>query len=207
MKKKIQTAIIAIIVSSMGVVKAADLPREPAPYYADRAPITVYNWAGFYAGANAGYEWGKVTNFALDPHGFMGGLQAGYNWQSGQFVLGGETDLQWSGADDTFASYKFSNPWFGTLRARAGIAINNILAYGTLGLAYGGLKEELFGISEQKTHVGWTAGLGMEVGLTMNWSAKVEYLYMDLSNRVYANTGSDNGLQASVLRFGVNYHF
>ena len=42
--------------------------------------------------------------------------------------------------------------------------------------------------------MGWTAGLGMEVGFTPNWSAKVEYLYMDLSNRAYSITGVDNGL-------------
>jgi outer membrane immunogenic protein len=47
----------------------------------------------------------------------------------------------------------------------------------------------------------------MEVGFTPNWSAKVEYLYMDLGNRFYTLTGTDNGLQASYLRFGVNYHF
>ena len=35
--------------------------------------------------------------------GIAGGIQVGYNWQSGQFVFGGETDLQLSGADDTFA--------------------------------------------------------------------------------------------------------
>jgi hypothetical protein len=97
-------------------------------------------------------------------------LQAGYNWQNGQFVFGGETDLQVTGADDTFAPYKFSNPWFGTLRARAGYAMNNILLYGTLGLAYGGVKGELGGLDESKTHTGWTGGLGMEVGFTPNWS-------------------------------------
>jgi outer membrane immunogenic protein len=47
----------------------------------------------------------------------------------------------------------------------------------------------------------------MEVGFTPNWSAKVENLYMDLGNRVYTLTGTDNGLQASYLRIGVNYHF
>ena len=61
--------------------------------------------------------------------------------QFGQFVFGAETDLQVSGADDTFASWKFSNPWFGTLRGRAGVAMNNVMFYGTLGLAYGTLED------------------------------------------------------------------
>jgi outer membrane immunogenic protein len=107
----------------------------------------------------------------------------------------------------THSLYKFSNPWFGTLRGRAGFAINNILLFATFGLAYGGVKGELGGIDESKTHLGWGGGLGMEVGFTPNWSAKVEYLYMDLGNRAYSITGVDNGLQASYLRLGINYHF
>ena len=47
----------------------------------------------------------------------------------------------------------------------------------------------------------------MEVGFTPNWTAKVEYLYMDLGSRSFSGTGTDNGLQSSYLRFGVNYHF
>ena len=47
----------------------------------------------------------------------------------------------------------------------------------------------------------------MEVGFTPNWSAKVEYLYMDLNDRHYTITGANNGYEASMLRFGVNYHF
>jgi outer membrane immunogenic protein len=201
--------ILALTVATMaaGAATAADLPRGPSPYYSSPAPIGLYNWGGLYAGVNAGYEWGKISNSSIDPSGIEGGLQAGYNWQNGQFVFGGETDLQVTGADDTFAPYKFSNPWFGTLRARAGYAMNNILLYGTLGLAYGGVKGELGGLDESKTHTGWTGGLGMEVGFTPNWSAKVEYLYMDLGNRAYSITGVDNGLQANMLRFGLNYHF
>ena len=189
-----------------GAAVAADLPRGPTPYYSNPAP-SVYNWGGFYAGANLGYEWGKVTNIAINPNGIMGGLQAGYNWQSGAFVFGGETDIQASAADDTFAPWKFSNPWFGTLRARAGYAMNNILVYGTFGLAYGGLHGEIPGLDENKTELGWTGGAGMEVGFAPNWSAKVEYLYMELGDRAFSITGMDNGLQSSIFRFGVNYHF
>lgn len=205
--KKVILAVALAAGATAGTATAADLPRGPMPYYSNPAPVGVYNWGGFYAGVNAGYEWGKITNSSINPSGIAGGVQAGYNWQSGQFVLGGETDIQVSAADDTFAPYKFSNPWFGTLRARAGYAVNNILFYGTLGLAYGGVKAEAFGTDESKTHTGWTGGLGMEVGFAPNWSAKVEYLYMDLGNRSYSLTGVDNGLQSSVLRFGINYHF
>src|SRR5690348_5505729 len=89
MKKHILGALT--IIATVGGAEAADLTRGPAPYYS--APA-VYNWAGFYAGINAGYEWGKITNLGLNPNGFAGGIQAGYNWQTGGFVFGGETDIQ-----------------------------------------------------------------------------------------------------------------
>ncbi len=206
MKKTIFAVTVTTMAAASGAALAADLPRGPAPYYSAPAPA-VFNWSGPYAGLNIGYEWGKVSNSSINPRGVAGGGQLGYNWQSGQFVFGGETDIQYSAADDTFAPYKFSNPWFGTLRGRAGIALDNILLYGTAGLAYGDLKAEQFGLSETKTRVGWAAGLGMEVGFTPNWSAKVEYLYMDLGDRAYSITGVDNGLRANLVRFGVNYHF
>jgi outer membrane immunogenic protein len=204
MKKMFLAMILATTMA--GTAAAADIQRGPAPYYS-AAPTSSFNWTGAYVGANAGYQWGDITNSRVSPSGLEGGLQGGYNWQSGQFVYGAETDLQITGADDTFALYKFSNPWFGTLRGRAGFAYNNMLFYGTLGLAYGGLKGEFGGLTEDKTHMGWTAGLGMEIGFAPNWSAKMEYLYMDLSNRAYSITGVTNGYEASMIRFGVNYHF
>ncbi len=208
MKKTLfATALAAALIASSAAC-AADLPRGPTPYYsAPMAPSGVYNWAGAYAGLNIGYEWGKVTNSVINPSGIAGGGQIGYNWQNGQFVFGGETDLQISAADDTFAPWKFSNPWFGTLRGRVGYAFNNVLLYATLGLAYGDLKGELLGLTESKTETGWAGGIGAEVGITPNWSARVEYLYMDLGSRSYTITGVDNGLQANFLRFGLNYHF
>ena len=205
MKKRALAISVAIATAASSSAAAADLPRGPAPYYPP--PASIYNWTGLYAGLNLGYEWGKVTNSSIDPGGVAGGGQIGYNWQIGQFIFGAETDIQISGAHDTFAPYKFSNPWFGTLRGRAGFAINNVLLFGSLGLAYGNLKGEFLGIDESKTLVGWAGSLGMEVGFTPNWSAKVEYLYMDLGSRAYTITGVDNGLQASYLRLGVNYHF
>ncbi|MGH7486215.1 MAG: outer membrane protein, partial [bacterium] len=166
-----------------------------------------YSWAGPYLGATAGFEWGKVTNSPIKPSGIAGGVEAGYDWQVGQFVFGAETDINLTGADDTFAPYKFSNPWFGTLRGRAGIALSNVLLFATAGLAYGDLRAETAGLTESKTSIGWTAGAGIEVGFTPNWSAKAEWLYLDLSDRTYSLTGTGNGLQANLLRFGVNYHF
>src|SRR5579884_1169154 len=92
-----------------GAAFAADLPRGPMPYYSP-APAA-YNWSGWYVGANIGYEWAKVDGSLANPAGVAGGLQGGYSWQFGQFVFGGETDLQLTDADDRFAPWKFSNPW------------------------------------------------------------------------------------------------
>jgi len=158
MKTVIRVATVAGLAVAASAAVAADLPRGPAPYYSP-PPALGYNWGGFYLGGNLGYEWGKVTNISINPSGLMGGVQGGYNWQTGAVVFGVETDIQLSGADDTFAAWKFSNPWFGTLRGRLGYAFNNILVYGTLGLAYGDLKGELGTTSETRSEAGWTGGL------------------------------------------------
>ena len=124
-------------------------------------------------------------------------------------MFGAETDIQLSSAEDRFAPWKFSNPWFGTLRGRGGYALNNILFYGTVGLAYGTLRGQnsFTGLSQSRTDIGWTVGAGMEVALNSNWSARAEYLYVDLNDRSHSVTGTDNGLESSLLRFGINYRF
>jgi len=200
----------AALIAATGTasVEAADF------YYGSRAPYTVnqplniYSWAGPYLGGNLGWAWGSVDNSVTKPSGFVGGAQAGYNFfQTGPWVFGVEGDLQATGASDTFAPWKFSNPWFGTVRGRAGYAFNNILFYGTAGLAFGELRGETFGLSETHTNAGWTAGLGAEFGLTPNWSTRFEFLFVDLSDSNFTITGVQNGYHFGLLRAGVNYRF
>jgi outer membrane immunogenic protein len=205
-KKAILAATALALLAATSATHAADIPGMSRPYSAPAAAYSAYNWAGFYIGANAGYQWGEITKNPTEPSGGAFGLQLGHNWQNGQFVFGGETDLQLSNADDVIAPWKFSNPWFGTVRARAGYAANNFLFYATAGLAYGSLELESGGLSESRTHYGWTVGLGAEVGLTPNWTAKVEYLYFDLADRSYF-IGTSNGLESGLFRLGVNYRF
>lgn len=112
MMKKILLASIAAIALTAPAA-AADLParayKAPPPVV---API--YNWTGFYIGANAGYAWGNgdtsydplpnpvafinlaPTTVGLSPRGPLAGGQLGYNWQVGTFVGGFEADIQWS---------------------------------------------------------------------------------------------------------------
>jgi outer membrane immunogenic protein len=198
------------LIAAVSSVQAADLPYgSRGPYTANYA-LNAYSWAGPYLGGNIGWDWGSVDNNPTKPSGFVGGAQAGYNFQQNgsPWVFGIEGDLQGTGASDTFAPWKFSNPWFGTVRGRAGYALNNILFYGTAGLAFGELSGQTFGgLTESHTNAGWTVGLGTEVGLAQNWSAKVEYLYVDLNDNNFVITGGQNGYRFGVLRAGVNYHF
>jgi len=187
--------------------EAADLNYGQRAPYTVNQPLNAYSWAGPYLGANLGYEWGSVNNNPAKPSGFVGGVQAGYNFQTGPWVFGVEGDIQAAGADDTFAPWKFSNPWFGTLRGRAGYAFNNILFYGTGGLAFGGLRAETFGLSESHATIGWTLGVGTEFGLAQNWTAKIEYLYVDLDSSNFVITGAKNDYRFGVVRAGINFHF
>src|SRR5947209_4434645 len=80
---------------------AADLAvRAPARYV---APVSVYNWTGFYVGIEGGGGWGVARQ--TDPLGFntgynvSGGLVGGtlgYNWQINRLVLGLEADEAWA---------------------------------------------------------------------------------------------------------------
>jgi outer membrane immunogenic protein len=204
MRRILLGAALAVIACAAIPARAADLPSGP---YLSSENYGAYNWTGFYAGLNVGYDWGSASNTGLSPSGFAGGAQGGFNWQSGSIVLGGETDLQLSGASDNAGPFKFSNPWFGTLRGRAGYALNNILFYATGGLAYGGGRVDLSPLSESHSSIGWTAGGGLEVGLTRHWSAKAEYLHVDLAAQNYALTGVSHEITANVLRLGANFRF
>jgi outer membrane immunogenic protein len=203
--KRLVVGLAAVVAAGWTAsAEAADLNGRP---YTVNQPLNAYSWAGPYLGGNLGYEWGSVSNNPTKPSGFVGGIQAGYNFQNGPWVFGVEGDIQAAGADDTFAPWKFSNPWFGTVRGRAGYAFNNILFYGTAGLAFGELRAETFGWTGSHSTIGWTAGVGAEFGIAPNWSAKIEYLFLDLSSSQFAITGVSNGYSANVVRAGVNYHF
>ncbi len=199
----------AAMLATVGVAASAQA-ADYAPYrqpYTVNQPLNAYSWAGPYLGANFGYNWGSVSFVPAKPSGISGGVQAGYNWQSGPLVFGVEGDLQANSANDTFAGWKFSNPWFGTVRGRVGYAFDNVLLYGTGGLAFGTLRAASFAGTESHTSPGWTVGVGAEFGLTRNWSAKIEYLYVSLSDSRFGMTRLPNGYDSNLVRVGVNYRF
>ena len=79
-------------------------------------------------------------------------------------------------------------------------------------VAYGGLAETLPWGSASTTRVGWSAGAGLEVGLSKNWSAKVEYLHLDLGTATFfdAASGASNisvPIKDDIVRAGISYHW
>ncbi|WP_421695500.1 outer membrane protein [Aestuariivirga sp.] len=161
---------------------------------------------------------------------FTGGGIVGYNYQIDKIVLGAEADFNYLGFGDSnkrnvdFTAHdldiNYSSrasvdvDWFGTIRGRLGFAIDNVLLYGTGGLAYGhvnadskfsvsveGDKIDSWSNSNDETNWGWTVGGGMEYGID-NWSLGLEYLYVDLGDGNWkdnhdGNTFHDYGIKGS----------
>ena len=110
----------------------------------------------------------------------------------------------------------------GTVRGRAGIATGPVLSYVAGGYAYGNIKTRvnstLFGVTNNveisETKGGWTVGGGIETRLwNSNWTAKAEYLYMDLGNQGSSNLVglgpathvSNVDFKDHIVRVGLNY--
>jgi len=202
---------------------AADLSVAPLYKAPPPAMAPAYNWSGFYLGINGGGGWGHsnwdASATRINTSGGLVGGTAGYNWQLGNAVLGIEGDIDWANLKGTNTSTlcplgcSTSDTWLSTVRGRAGYAFGNVLPYVTGGLAVGDIRAATPGfVGATNTSAGWTAGAGLEVGLTGNWSAKAEYLYVDLGR---FNCGVNcNGLPTdnvsmhdNVVRAGVNYRF
>lgn len=222
-------AAFALVTTS---AQAADLPSRysPAPAY---EAMPTFTWTGFYVGANLGYGWNTGTSRYYDPAfgyvgssktgGFVGGAQAGYNYQFGMFVLGAETDLQYAAVGNKGASYGNtyfpgnSDGFFGTIRARVGVAFDRALVFGAGGFAYGdvggnvGYDPVLGYHRDNSTNGGWTLGGGVEYGVTNNISAKVEGLYVNLDTSGNYAGGARytdrRDTEFGVLRAGLNYKF
>jgi len=196
----------------MNPVLAADLvqpaPIAPAPVVS--APVA--NWSGFYIGALLGYTWGE-TDYAAgadpDIDGFDGGAYIGANYQWNQFVLGVEADALASGADGSSGGISAEQDWSASLRARAGIALDQFLLYGTGGVAASGIEVSDATGSDDNTHWGWTVGAGAEALLRDNVTARVEYRYTDYGGEAYTLGGSSGeaDLETHSVRAGVGLKF
>jgi outer membrane immunogenic protein len=142
----------------------------------------------------------------------------GYNWQNGQVVWGLETDLDWSGVKgdgncSRGSNCEVKNDWLGTARVRLGLAMDRWMPYLTGGLAYGDVKADVTGThGASDTRLGWTIGGGVEYAIAPPWTAKLEYLYVDLGDfdcgTRCGGTRPDNvGFHSHQVRAGLNYRF
>ena len=194
-----------------------------------------YGWAnydyGFQPGASgnggSGPSGGLFApnatggTFTQSGSGGVYGLQAGYNRQWDNLVGGIEFNVALSdisarssnafGAQtDPNATYTTNIKWLATLAPRFGMAWNQVLVYGKVGVAAARISSQLnststagcfaggFGVastcafSEERTHVGVVAGAGIEYQFSPNWVFGVEYNYLDLRTESYGGTINPN---------------
>src|SRR5262249_54311338 len=99
-------------------------------------------------------------------------------------------------------------------RGRVGYTFNHWLIYATSGLAWSQARfteSPGFGSDADKTlstRSGWTVGVGAELAVETNWTARFEYVY-DRFGSVSANfpsgTGYVSAFNLQMLRLGLNY--
>lgn len=210
--KQLLLATVSFAILGVASASAADLPRQRA--MPTKAPVysapAMYNWSGAYVGINGGYGFSGSN----DSDGGIVGGTLGYNYQAGPWVLGLEGDMNWTNisGSSTCAGVGCStqNNWLGTARGRLGYAMGatgSVLPYVTGGLAFGDIENSSTGfgtVSDSKT--GWTLGGGVEAALAGPWTAKVEYLYVDLGDGPTIGTNSSD-FHTNIVRAGLNYKF
>lgn len=225
-----------------GMAQAADLIVDQAPA---AVVSSAYDWSGFYVGTFVGGtggtdDWtGDFTaplpnpdvSGSLDVNGWQLGVAAGANVQFDTFVLGVEGDIAWSNisGEGTAIDPLSGSPsipsgkldWLGTVRGRAGVAVDNVLLYGTAGFAAGAgtaTITNVMGGGDNRTvdanYTGWAAGVGAEYALSDNMSIKAEYLYTSLTaddvDFGAVGPGSlvvDSTVNAHTVKVGLNFGF
>jgi len=190
-----------------------------------------YNGSGFVGGGQIGcnYQTGMfVLGAEVDAQ--YTGIRGSRNAVSLGNTNGGPATIVPGTITESFES-----KWLATFRGRAGIASGQWLFYVTGGAAIADVtfNDQLcFGVtaavpgcntsSAQNNRLGWTAGGGIEWMFAANWTAKVEYLYVDLgttssTSLLVATAGGspfpnafithNNRFAESIARVGLNYKF
>src|SRR5476651_1331243 len=216
--KKILLASVGLLALGVASASAADIQRRQAmPAKAPAYIMPVYNWTGPYIGISGGGAFGRsdvgapLSSGSFNTSGGLVGGTLGYNYQMGQAVLGLEGDISWSNIRGSSTCGGLScgtrNDWLSTARGRLGYAVDRFLPYVTGGAAFGDIKTSATGFADShSTKVGWTAGGGIEAALAGPWTAKLEYLYVDLG-RGGGIAGSDASFKTNIVRAGINYRF
>ncbi len=217
-----------------GPAHSADLPsRKSAP---DAAASDA--WDGFYVGGHVGLAFG-FSQWSANPNApvfgtaqsvshdgqtgpLNGGFQLGWNHLLSQSLLiGFEADATFPDSmrsGQTAASGALTVDEieaYASLRGRFGYVAGNWLAYATGGLAFSRdilTRNSLAAQdSDYLTRYGYAAGAGVEVRLSTDWSAKLEYIYdgFPRSSLYFANAGQTYASNLGVhnLTLGLNYHF
>ena len=215
---------------------AADLPiaKTPAPVApVAYAPAAIYSWTGFYIGGQVGAGFGRSAwsdpftggnNAFKSGPGFLGGGQIGANYQMNVLVLGVEGDFNWSGlrgsrTDSIGDTISSNTNWTSTVTGRVGAAFDRLLIYGKGGIAFARDQSGFTdlagnGTSNAVTRTGWTAGAGLEYGITKNWSVKIEYDYLGFGSQALNFTPpppplytSNASLNVQEIKAGLNFRF
>ena len=154
-------------------------------------------------------------------NGFLGGVQAGYNWRAGVFVVGIEGDydaanLQGNAPCFLVLNCTIKHSWVADITGRVGVvALDRALIYVKGGLAW---EEANFNVgntigvggttftvnaSGSGTQTGGLLGMGVEYAFLPNWSAKIEYNFIDFGSRSFSAPISTNSSLAGTPLAGL----
>ena len=226
--KRLLLAAVGLAAVAATSALAADMPprgRLPPP----RAPAYVpfFTWNGFYVGINAGYGFGhskwtdtvtQASTGNFNVSGALVGGTIGYNVQFGAFVFGLEGDIDWSnikGSTTHLRRHLRDHQQLARHRTRAHrLCLRPLpaLFHRRRGLRRRQRHGRSASASFSETKVGWTGGGGLEYAFIDNWSAKLEYLYVDLG-KATCNAACSGGdpfdvtFKTNIVRGGVNYKF
>lgn len=222
--KRLFLAIIALAAFVPTPAPAADLPPNlPSPNQPTYVPF--FSWNGFYMGINAGYGFGQsswtsasAATGSFSANGPTFGGQFGFNVQKSAWVFGLEGDYNWanlrgSTVTNCPASCETRLGWLSTVRGRIGYAFDRFLPYVTAGGAFGNVKASTpTATGAAKNQIGFAAGGGLEYAFVKSWTAKVEYLYVDLGkfdcgSACGVSPPNDIKFKTHLVRAGVNVKF
>jgi len=207
--------------------------RAPSSYYPDSYYPRSIDWTGFYTGLEIGGGWASATwtdpfsglSNTSQSSSLLGGGQVGVNWQRDSLLFGVEADFDWVGfhgsAIDGAGFFNgVSAHWLSTVTGRLGYAFNRWLAYAKGGIAFASERDKIItpagftASSGTSTQYGWTAGGGLEYALDSNWSARVEYDFLDFPSQNIVMVGPVLGASPVSINYtiqklvgGVNYRF
>ena len=190
--RRVLLTTISLLAFTATAAVAADLPRRCRPR---RRPMCrCYNWTGFYLGINGGYGWGRShwSGFgnAIPPAAWSaarsattGRPRAARGCSASKATSTGPTSRAASPTRPARPAAKPRITGLAPCAAASATPWDRVMPYVTGGLAVGDIEPTSTGFAGVERHqAGWTAGAGIEAAIAGNWTAKVEYLHVDLGD-------------------------